>query len=87
MSSFWCITAGKENRQIIGNDFWLTASNGNKKGDRIIWRDAATGEEIVSTKVLDKKSNPCIVTPGFSGRFYYFATQREKLIEMTPVKK
>lgn len=87
MSSFWSIIAGKENRQIIGNDFWATSAKGKKKGDRIIWRDAATGKEIVATKILDKNSNPCIATPGFEGRFYYFATTSQKLVEMTPVAK
>lgn len=87
MSSFWCVVAGKEDRQIIGNDFWATNGKGKKKGDRVIWRDAASGKEIVTTDVLDKTSNPCIVTPGFSGRFYYFATEAEQLIELTPVAK
>ncbi len=67
--------------QLIGNDF--TPS----EGDRVVWRDAASGWEIVRTPVLDVGHNGSIVTPGFGGRFYYMALDQGTVIELTPVQK
>ncbi len=57
------------------------------EGDRVVWRDAASGREIVRTPVLDAGHNGSIVTPGFGGRFYYMALDQGTVIELTPVQK
>lgn len=41
-------------------------------GDRAVWLDLATGEELTRSRRLDPLPAPGnIVTPGFDGRFYY----------------
>lgn len=84
MASFWAAVAGKEDRQIIGTECI------EAEGERVLWRDARTGEEIVKTVVLNKGKvitipSPSIVTPGFNNKFYYLAVDAQKVIEMTPV--
>ena len=79
MSSFWTIVGPPENRQLIGNDY-----NPLSKEDHVIWRDAASGDEIVITGPLDGRHNGSIVAPGFKERFYYTAWERELIIELKP---
>jgi hypothetical protein len=88
MSSFWAITGPADNRQVIGNDYYadknVKHTGKQNKADHVIWRDAATGDEIVSTAALDARHNPCIVVPGFEGRFYYMSVSNEKVVELIP---
>jgi hypothetical protein len=75
MASFWAITGPVATRNIIGTDH-------RSDGDRVLWRDAGDGRELVATGILDPKLNPGIVASGFNGKFFYLAEEREKLVEI-----
>jgi hypothetical protein len=78
MESFWALTGDRAHRQAIGTDR-------TPEGDRVIWRDAASGKEIARSAVLDQGTNAGIVCSGFDGRYYYMAEQSQKILEITPV--
>ncbi len=75
MASFWAIIGLKADRNIIGTNF-------TEQGDRVLWRDARSGEELVCSDILDSKFNGNIVSSGFEGRFYYLAVENQKIIEL-----
>jgi hypothetical protein len=67
------------NRQIVGTNY------NSSHGDQVVWRDAATGEEIVRSAVLDPMFNGSTVTPGYSGKFYYLAQSSNAVVELAPI--
>jgi hypothetical protein len=67
------------NRQIVGTD------KDPSYGDQVVWRDAATGEEVARSAYLDPNFNGSTVGPGFDGRFYYLAQTYQAIVELTPV--
>lgn len=76
MASFWAIVGPRQGRNIIGTDF-------TREGDRVVWRDADSGEELAASDIVDSKFNGNIVSSGFKGRFYYQAVGVEKVVELT----
>jgi hypothetical protein len=68
-----CGDAG--NRQVVGTNY--DSSN----GDQVVWRDAATGEEVASSAWLDPHFNDSTVGPGFDGKFYYLAQGHQSIVE------
>lgn len=76
MASFWAIVGPEEQRNIIGTDF-------TPHGDRVVWRDAGTGQLLARSEVVDPKFNGNIVSSGFRGRFYYQAVGNSKVVELT----
>ncbi len=72
-----CGDAG--NRQVVGTNY--DSSN----GDQVVWRDAASGDEVASSAWLDPHFNGSTVGPGFDGRFYYLAQGHQSIVELTPV--
>ncbi len=79
MFSFLSLFGGAANRQVVGTDYNSTY------GDQVVWRDAATGEEIVRSSYLDPMFNGSTVGPGYDGTFYYLAQTFQALVELTPV--
>jgi hypothetical protein len=67
------------NRQLVGTDY------DSSYGDQVVWRDAATGEEIARSSYLDPNFNGSTVGPGSDGRFYYLAQTFKAIVELTPV--
>lgn len=80
MASFWAIVANRNNRQIIGSDY-------ANEQDHAVWRDAATGKEIARSSALDERFNGGIIAPGFDGKFYYMAVDRQKVMELSLVPR
>ena len=72
-----CGDAG--NRQLVGMDY------DSSYGDQVVWRDAATGEEVARSAYLDPNFNGSTVGPGSNGRFYYLAQTYKAIVELTPV--
>jgi hypothetical protein len=66
-------------RQLVGTDY--DASH----GDQVVWRDAATGEEVARSAYLDPHFNGSTVGAGFDGTFYYLAQTCKAIVELTPV--
>jgi hypothetical protein len=81
MFSFLSLFGDAANRQIVGTDY------NSSYGDQVVWRDAATGEEIVRSSYLDPMFNGSTVGPGYDGKFYYLAQTFKALVELTPVRR
>jgi hypothetical protein len=67
------------NRQIAGTDY------DSSYGDQVVWRNAATGDEVARTTYLDPNFNGSTVGPGYDGRFYYLAQTWKAIVELVPV--
>lgn len=67
------------NRQLVGTDY------DSSYGDQVVWRDAASGDEIARSSYLDPNFNGSTVGPGFDGRFYYLAQTFKAIVELMPV--
>lgn len=81
MFCFLSLFGDAANRQVVGTDF------NSSYGDQVVWRDAATGEEIVRSSYLDPMFNGSTVGPGYDGKFYYLAQTFKALVELTPVRR
>ena len=79
MFCFLSLFGGAANRQVVGTDYNSTY------GDQVVWRDAATGEEIARSAYLDPMFNGSTVGPGYDGTFYYLAQTFQALVELKPV--
>lgn len=79
MFCFPSLFGGSGNRQVVGTDY------DSSRGDQVVWRDAATGDEVARTAVLDPNFNGSTVGPGYDGRFYYLAQTFQAIVELTPV--
>ncbi len=79
MFCFPSLFGGVGNRQIVGTDY------DSSHGDQVVWRDAATGDEVARSAYLDPNFNGSTVGPGFDGRFYYLAQTYKAVVELTPV--
>ena len=80
MFCFLSLFGDAANRQVVGTDYNSTY------GDQVVWRDAATGDEIVRSAYLDPMFNGSTVGPGYDGKFYYLAQTFQALVELTPVR-
>lgn len=76
MASFWAVVGPEGGRNIIGTNF------NSLQGDRVLWRNAETGDELACSDVLDSKFNGNIVSTGFDGCFYYLAAGSGKVVEL-----
>jgi len=81
MFCFLSLFGDAANRQVVGTDY------NSSYGDQVVWRDAATGEEIVRSAYLDPMFNGSTVGPGYDGKFYYLAQTFKALVELTPVRR
>jgi len=79
MFCFLSLFGDAANRQVAGTDY------NSSYGDQVVWRDAATGEEIVRSAYLDPMFNGSTIGPGYDGKFYYLAQTVKALVELTPV--
>lgn len=79
MFCFPSLFGDRGNRQVAGTDY------DSSYGDQVVWRDAATGEEIARSAWLDPNFNGSTVGPGADGRFYYLAQTWKAVVELTPV--
>lgn len=79
MFCFLSLFGDAEHRQVVGTDY------DSSYGDQVVWRDAASGEEIVRSSYLDPMFNGSTVGPGYGGKFYYLAQTFKALVELTPV--
>jgi len=79
MFCFLSLFGDAAHRQVVGTDY------NSSYGDQVVWRDAATGEEIVRSAYLDPMFNGSTVGPGYDGKFYYLAQTFHSLVELTPV--
>lgn len=79
MFSFLSLFGDAANRQVVGTDY------NPSYGDQVVWRDAASSEEIVRSSYLDPMFNGSTVGPGYDGKFYYLAQTFKALVELTPV--
>jgi hypothetical protein len=79
MFCFPSLFGGSANRQVVGTDY------DSSRGDQVVWRDAATGDEVARTAVLDPNFNGSTVGPAYDGRFYYLAQTRQSVVELTPI--
>jgi hypothetical protein len=79
MFCFPSLFGGTGNRQLVGTDY------DSSYGDQVVWRDAATGEEVARSSYLDPNFNGSTVGPGFDGRFYYLAQTYKAIVELEPV--
>lgn len=79
MFCFPSLFGGTGNRQLVGTDY------DSSYGDQVVWRDAATGEEVARSSYLDPNFNGSSVGPGFDGRFYYLAQTYKAIVELEPV--
>lgn len=81
MFCFLSLFGDAANRQVVGCDY------NSSYGDQVVWRDAATGEEIVRSAYLDPMFNGSTVGPGYDGKFYYLAQTFKAIVELTPVRR
>jgi len=81
MFCFLSLFGDAANRQVVGTDY------NSSYGDQVVWRDAATGDEIVRSAYLDPMFNGSTVGPGYDGTFYYLAQTFKALVELTPVRR
>jgi hypothetical protein len=79
MFCFPALFGDSANRQIAATDY------DSSHGDQVVWRDAATGEEVARSAYLDPNFNGSTVGPGFDGKFYYLAQTFKAIVELTPV--
>lgn len=79
MFCFPSLFGDKDNRQIVGTDY------DSSHGEQVVWRDAASGEEIVRSTWLDPQFSGSTISPGYNGRFYYLAQTYQAIVELTPV--
>lgn len=79
MFCFPSLFGSADQRQVAGTDYNSTY------GDQVVWRDAASGEEVVRSSYLDPNFNGSTVTPGYDGRFYYLAQTFKAVVELTPI--
>ncbi len=79
MFCFAALVGGRDDRQLIGTDY------DPKKGEWAVWRDAATGELVASSPVLDERYGASIVSPGYGGTFHYLGLGSQTLQQLRPV--
>jgi hypothetical protein len=79
MFCFPALCGDAANRQVVGTDY------DSSYGDQVVWRDAATGEEVARSSYLDPNFNGSTVGPGVDGKFYYLAQTFKAVVELTPV--
>jgi hypothetical protein len=79
MFCFPALFGDSAHRQIVGTNY------DSSEGEQVVWRDAASGDEVVSSAWLDPHFNGSIVSPGFDGKFYYLAQSYQAIVELMPV--
>ncbi|PYQ62050.1 MAG: hypothetical protein DMF53_13975 [Acidobacteria bacterium] len=77
-ASFSILIADRKHRQIVGT--WYTL-----QGDRVVFRDAASGRVVALSDEVDTRPNGSAISPGFGGRFYYMAQTSQKVVELSLV--
>lgn len=79
---FMTLVGPPEQRVVVGTETPPGEFPGKNTQDRVIWRNAATGEELAHTDYMPAVSTGTMVEPGYGGRMYYMA-QEGKIIELT----
>jgi hypothetical protein len=81
--SFTTLIGPQNQRVLIGTNIPIKAFKQlkNYSTEQVIWRDAATGEQLASSDQFPKMSAGILVTPGYAG-LQYFLTADGHIIEL-----
>jgi hypothetical protein len=80
----WATLIGpKEHRVWVGTDIPLTQIPGRNANDRVVWRDASTGRELVRSAQVPVMTQGSAVQPGYDGSMY-FPGATGTLVRLTP---
>jgi hypothetical protein len=80
----WATLIGpKEQRVWVGTDIPVDEIPGKNTTDRVVWRDASTGQELARSGELPNMTQGSAVQPGYGGSMY-FPGAEGTLIKLTP---
>ena len=80
----WATLIGpKEHRVWVGTDIPLTQIPGANANDRVVWRDASTGQELARSALVPVMTQGSAVQPGYDGSMY-FPGATGTLVRLTP---
>jgi hypothetical protein len=80
----WATLIGpKEHRVWVGTDIPVDEIPGNNTTERVVWRDARTGQELARSGELPNMTQGSAVQPGYGGSMY-FPGGEGTLIKLTP---
>lgn len=84
---FTTLVGPADARILVGTDMpdfsLMSIGSGELPDENVVWRDAATGEELARSGDLPRMTSGVLVTPGYDGKFYYFGLDGE-IFELTP---
>ncbi|MGW4890939.1 hypothetical protein ACWEQL_01530 [Kitasatospora sp. NPDC004240] len=71
--SFTTLIGPKDQRVLIGTDIPVKFFQGLKKyeTEQVVWRDAASGDELARSSQFPKMTQGILVTPGYAGLQYF----------------
>jgi len=71
--SFTTLVGPKDRRVLVGTDIPVKFFNGLKDytTEQVVWRDAASGNELARSSQLPKMTQGILVTPGYAGLQYF----------------
>ena len=78
---FLALIGSAQRRVLVGTDVPRGQQIGANTQDRVVWRNADTGEEIARSRLLPAVNGGTMVEPGYAGRMYFLA-QNGKIIEL-----
>lgn len=70
-TEFIAILGPKRKRVIVGTDIPRDQIPGDNDNDRVVWRNANTGELLVRSSLLSAITSGSMVQPGYSGYMFY----------------
>jgi hypothetical protein len=81
--SFTTLIGAQDHRVLIGTNIPVKVFKQLKKytTEQVIWRDAATGQELANSDQFPKMSAGILVTPGYAG-LQYFLTASGHIVEL-----
>jgi hypothetical protein len=80
----WATLIGpKEHRVWVGTDIPLNEIPGANTTDRVVWRDASTGQELARSGEVPNMTQGSAVQPGYGGSMY-FPGAEGTLVKLTP---
>jgi hypothetical protein len=81
-TEFLALIGPAQRRVLVGTDVPPDQQVGANTQDWVVWRNAATGEEIARSPLLPAVNSGTMVEPGYAGRLYFLA-QNGKIIALT----
>ena len=80
----WATLIGpKQQRVWVGTDIPVDEIPGKNTTDRVVWRDASTGQELARSGELPNMTQGSAVQPGYGGSMY-FPGAEGTLVKLTP---